>query len=66
MSRLFVCEQCNCVDNIDLAPAAIHGKHYLCSLHHPQSLKWHGEFPREPYDPLHDIVCNKPNGLGLS
>lgn len=62
----FVCEVCGCVDITALAPAPVNGVQYLCSLHHPLSLKWHGEFSREAYNPNNDIVCNKPTGLGLS
>ncbi len=63
--NLFVCEKCNCVDCVDLAPAPVNGQ-FFCSLCHPVSRKWHGEFPREAYNPINDIVCNRPTGLGLA
>lgn len=59
MSSLFVCDQCDCVDCLDLAPKPTNGL-YLCSLCHPLSRRWHGEFPRETYNPQTDtIVCNR-------
>jgi hypothetical protein len=64
MSRLFVCNCCGCVDSLDLAPAP--NGQWLCSLCNPLTRKWHGQFPREPYDEKNDIVCNRQTGLGLS
>lgn len=65
MSTLFVCDECGCVESRDLAPSPVNGQ-FLCSLCNPLSLKWHGEFPRLPYDSKTDIVCNRSTGLGLS
>lgn len=65
MTEQFVCCECNCIDLVILAPKPINNQWY-CSLHHPQSLKWHGEFPRELYNPETDIICNRPSGIGLS
>ena len=59
---LIVCSVCNCLDVSGLTPSPINGVYY-CSLHHPMTLKWHGQFPREQYDPSKDIVANPfPNG----
>lgn len=65
MSSLFVCDCCNCVDSRDVAPAPVNGQ-WLCSLCNPHTRLWHGQFPRELYDPKNDIVCNRQTGLGLS
>ncbi len=64
MTRLFVCEQCDCVDHLDLAPSQS-GPRLLCSLCHPQRKEWHNQFPHSKYLPASDIVCNRPSGVSL-
>ncbi len=65
---MIACEECNCVDLISLAGVGPNGQHF-CSMHNPNSRsngKWHGQFPREQYDPKVHIVINKPLTSNLS
>jgi hypothetical protein len=64
--QIFVCSQCNCVDAVELA--------FVGDLPSDQALQkctfcktgtWHNYFSREPYDPEHDPVCNRPTGVAL-
>lgn len=64
--QLFACSQCNCVDAVDLAfvgdlpPDRAQQKCTFC-----KTGTWHNQFPREPYDPDQDHVCNRETGLAL-
>lgn len=63
---LFVCDVCGCVDHADLVPP-LNGTGFVCSEHHPNSKKWHGQFPKEQYDPKkHPMVANRISGIGFS
>jgi len=73
---LFCCDECNCVDDTELthpdAEVVAPGV-FLCSACRPVKTdhgvvagEWHNAFPKEEYDPQQDVVCNRPNGLGLS
>jgi len=48
MTDSFVCDQCGCVDNIFATQQRTAGR-YLCS--ECQDGHWHGNFPKEAYDP---------------
>jgi len=73
---LFCCDNCGCVDDTDLASpdaVALPPGTFLCSRCRDNIVdgeqvpgEWHGQFPREEYDPKCDIVCNRANGIGLS
>ena len=56
----FVCEKCGCVDLVRLQenPAVYHCTECTTG-------KWHGLFPKQPYDPLKHLVVNRPSGLGM-
>lgn len=72
---LFVCDDCNCVDDTDLLPGNIVPPPpgtLLCShcckvtvdgVEVPS--EWHGLFPREQYDPDQDQVSNRGGGCGV-
>lgn len=72
---LFVCDECNCVDDTDLLPANIVVPatgvmlcSHCCSVvvdGKTVSGEWHGIFPRETYDPDLDRVSNRGNGEGV-
>lgn len=66
-SNLFVCDQCDSVDDLDLAykdriqyvgPATL-----LCTC--CQGKPWHNQFPKRKYDPQQDFVLNRATGVGL-
>lgn len=66
MTRQFVCNNCNCVDLVDLAfagPFPHNPADQLCTF--CKTGTWHNQFPREPYLPEEDTVVNRPDGLGL-
>lgn len=75
---IFVCEKCNCIDELDLVlsgPRPEPGYKLLCSSCLPVGVaqgglragtgEWHGKFPRQEYDPTQDLVINRPSPLGL-
>ncbi len=66
MSSLFVCSRCNCLDLVmlvypDNLPEL--SSEQLCTF--CKTGQWHDNFPRQPYDPAYDQVCNKPTGLSF-
>ena len=63
MTDLFRCIKCNVVDSVVLTP--ITNRQYLCSKCNPDIGEWHGEFPREEYDPEYDLVINVPQPVSL-
>ncbi len=63
---LFVCFQCGCVDDVDIAycgrlPPVPDDQ--VCTL--CKTGEWHGHFPHAPYNPEKDLVSNRPTGIGL-
>ena len=62
--NLFVCENCNRVDSVELAyPAAAElPAAPTCTQCRGA---WHGQFPLRLYDPDNDVVVNRPTGIGL-
>lgn len=60
----FVCDDCECVDLIELTPPQ-EGTRMLCSACHPSAGGWHGHFEKKQYNKEVDVVCNAPTGLGL-
>lgn len=64
--QMFVCSCCGCVDVIELAftgvfpPDSIDQKCTEC-----QTGQWHNHFPKEPYCPDRDLVCNRETGIAL-
>lgn len=74
--QMFVCEECGCVESLDLVLVADHtkpGTSLLCSACLPVGVstgglragtgKWHGMFPKAPPSPG-DQLCNRPTGIG--
>lgn len=67
MSLFFVCNQCDCVDQIDLVyisgrlPTVPHAQ--LCTL--CKTGTWHDQFPHALYNPATDHVTNRATGIGL-
>jgi hypothetical protein len=55
-NQLFRCTRCETVDMIDLAHA--NPRNYLCTQ--CRTGRWHGQFPRERYNPATDDVVNPP------
>ena len=62
LTGLFACNQCGCVDLVELANP---DERWLCSQCNPDIQRWHGQFPKLPYNPRIDLVVNRFNGLGL-
>lgn len=60
-SDFFVCNECGCVDSIELTQP---DSRCLCGHCDPDK-QWHGVFPRETYDPEQDVVVNRPDGIGF-
>lgn len=58
---LFVCSQCDCVDHVELTKP---DSHWLCG-HCDPNKEWHGQFPREKYNPEKDITVNRPSGISF-
>ena len=61
MTTEYACAKCNTVDNREITKEP-HGKD-LCS--YCRTGKWHGFFEQAPYDPLKDMVDNRPSNIGL-
>lgn len=53
----FVCDQCDCVDNLRLV--VFSGNGMRCS--ECETGQWHGMFPKEQYDKYRHEVCNRDN-----
>lgn len=66
---LFVCDNCGCVDAVELAypelkvpPLSLTKLH--CSGCQPGK-QWHARFEQKPYDQSQDLVINRCTGVGL-
>lgn len=59
---LFVCDECECVDNTALTQywSTAEDAPALCSECDPDIGKWHDQFPKEKYDPKTDVGSGKP------
>lgn len=64
MSDSFACDKCGCVDMKSMAGFQQVPNKLYCSL--CNSGRWHNHFPRERYNPEVDLVCNRPNNIGMS
>jgi hypothetical protein len=64
--QMFACDECSCVDAIQLAYNHRHMEvvgppsPWLCTL--CQGNRWHNHFPRVPYNPATDRVVNRSTG----
>lgn len=65
---LFVCNACDCVDQIGLAypSGRLPTTPLLQQCSQCQTGTWHNLFPKEKYQPGIDHVSNRPTGIGLS
>lgn len=54
-----VCARCRGIDIVALTGPPVHGLYY-CSEHHPAINQWHGQFPKETYNPDQHLVINAP------
>ncbi len=62
MTDLFVCECCGCVDSIHATQQLTPG--FKCSECATGS--WHGQFPKEQYDPEEHLDVLNRTGHGTS
>lgn len=61
---MFACDQCNALDLITLAyPQGVKPGQLCCT--ECQTGQWHGQFPKQQFDPNRDIVINRNQGYGL-
>lgn len=56
---LFVCDQCNCIENTACCGYWWRGDgKKLCSECDPQFKKWHGRFPKREFNPETDEIID--------
>lgn len=66
---LFACDNCNCIDDTDLAASdgghsgVVKSSKLLCCC--CRGGTWHDQFPKRQYLQGTDIVSNRPSGIGL-